>query len=327
MRKIIFYTLLIASVALSACQKDIDQFVPDPSTGSDTWYNTINNTMPVADLKTSLQLPIYKDSFELMTSPATVMTGSGLQCYFSPGSVVTNANVPVIGKVFIETHLLKTKGDIIKMGTPTVSDGKLLVSGGELFIRLTQNGNELQLSQQPQNSHYYISFGDPQPSALMKLFNGDGTNPGSFNWIPDQDTSNLVSTQVALTYSIKTNQLHWINCDHFYDTTGIPQTIVSANLPASYTNANSIAFISFNDIRSVVGMYGNVVTRKFSSGRLPANKSITVVVISKQGNDYFLGHQQSLTTGSSTGTINNQEVTVTPVITSLDNIKAYLDTL
>jgi len=324
MRKIIFYTLFIASVALSSCQKDIDVFVPDPSANLGTWYNTIDNTMPVADLKLSLRLPIYKDSFSVNSLPASPITGSGLQCYFPPGSIVSAAGQPVIGTVNIETYLLKSRGDMIKMNTPTTSGGRLLVSGGELFIRLMQNGSELQLAQQ--NNHYFLDFADPQPSPLMRLFTGDESNPAAFNWLPLADTINSVIAS-GQTYSIRTNQLHWINCDYFFDTTGIPQTIVSANLPANFTNANSMAFISFNDMRSVVSMQGNVTTRKFSSGRLPANRQITVVIISKQGNDYYLGHEQALTAGSSTGTQNSQEVTVTPVLTSLDNIKTYLNSL
>ena len=322
-RKIILYTLLIASVALSSCQKDLDQFVPDPSTGYDTWYNTIDNTMPVGDLKQNLLLPVYKDSFNLNTTTVTINTGSGLQCNFIAGSIQNAANNPVTGNIFIETYLLKKKGDMIRMSTPTTSNGRMLVSGGELFVRLTKDAGELNLTN---TGRYYISYNDSAASSLMRLFDGDETNPAIFNWLPTQDSMGFVSAALNQSYSLSTNRLHWINCDYFYDTTGIPRTIVSAGLPASYTNANTVAYTVFNDMHSVIGMYGNATTRKFSSGKLPANKQITVVIISKQGNDYFLGHEQGTTVGSS-GTVNDQQVIVTPVITSLDNIKAYLNSL
>jgi len=323
MRKKIFYTLLIAGVLLSSCQKDLDLFVPDPIAGFDsTWHNNIDNSMPVAGLKTALLLPIYKDSFELNATTVVLNTGSGLQCTFYPGSILTASNTPVAGRIYIETQLLKAKGDMIRMGTPTTSNGKLLISGGEFFVRLTKNGQELQLAP---NSRYYIQYNDPSPSPLMRLFAGDQTNPAVFNWLPLTDTLNTV-TAFNQYYQVSTNRLQWINCDYFYDTTGIPQTIVSANLPANYTNANTTAYTVLNDMHAVVGMYGNATTRKFSTGRLPANKQVTVVIISKQGNDYFLGHEQVLTTGSA-GTIGNQSVTVTPVITTLDNIKTYLNSL
>lgn len=325
MRKTLLFTLLIGCMAFSACQKNLDVFVPDLPNATGTWYNTITSAMPVSGLKADLRLPIYKDSFNVNGLPVTATTGSGLQCYFPSGSIVSAGGMPVVGTVDLETYLLKSRGDMIKMSTPTTSNGRLLVSGGEIFIRLSQNGTELQLAQQ-QAGQYFLEFDDPQPSALMNLFTGDESNLSLFNWLPTADTINRVFTS-SQTYSIRTNRLRWINCDHFFDTTGIPQTIISAGLPLNFTNANSMAFISFNDIRSVVGMYGDVLTRQFSSGRLPANKQITVVVISKQGNDYYLGHQQSITNGSSTGTISSQEISVTPVLTSLSNIRAYLDTL
>lgn len=323
MRKKNFYTLLITGFLLSSCQKDLDLFVPDPIAGFDsTWHNNIDNSMPVAGLKTTLLLPIYKDSFELNATTVVLNTGSGLQCTFFPGSIVTAGNTPVAGRIYIETLLLKAKGDMIRMGTPTTSNGKLLISGGEFFVRLTKDGNELQLAP---NSRYYIRYNDPNPSVLMKLFAGEQANPGVFNWLPLTDTINTV-TVFNQYYQVSTDRLKWINCDYFYDTTGIPQTIVSADLPANYTNANTTAYTVLNDMHAVVGMYGNATTRKFSTGKLPANKQVTVVIISKQGNDYFLGHEQVLTVGSS-GTIGNQPVTVTPVITTLDNIKTYLNSL
>jgi len=324
-RKPIFYILLIAVVALSSCQKDLDLFVPDPITGYDsTWYNTLDNSMPVASLKATLSLPVYKDSFELNTASVTIMTGAGLECIFNPGSVLTSSNVPVTGKIYLETYLLKKKGDILRMGTPTISDGRLLVSGGEFFIRLTKDGNELHLAL---NGHVHIHYDDSPVSSLMTIFNGEETNPNGFNWLPNMDTlNNQVFPLSQSTYEIISNQLHWINCDYFYDTTGVTQTIVSANLPSNYTNANTVAYTVFNDMRSVSGMYGNAATRKFSSGKLPAGKIITLVIISKQGDNYYLGHEPVTITGSP-GTINDQQVNVTPVITSLDNIKAYLNSL
>lgn len=318
----IFY-LLLATALASSCQKDLDQFVPDPSAGFDsTWYNSMTASLPATGLRTALLLPIKRDSFELNNTTVSVITGSGLQCGFMPGSLVSASSTPVSGKIFIETHLLKKKGDLIRMGVPTTSNERLLVSGGAMFVRLTKNGSELHFSP---FGRYYLSYSHPAPLPQMKLFDGFETAPGVFNWLPTQDSLAQVSSQ-GLTYQVSTNRLNWINCDQFYDTTGQARTILTLNLPANYTNGNSIAFTVFDDLQSVVGMYGNASTRKFSSGRLPANRPVTVVVISKQGNDYFLGHVSVTTTGVP-GTINNQQVTVTPVISTLVNINAYLDSL
>jgi len=326
--KKIFYNLIIAAFVLSSCQKDLDVFVPDPGQGAgpdSTWYNSIAATMPVGTLKNNLLLDIQRDSFVLNSSSVAVNTGTGLQCTFTGGSILTAANIPVTGKVFLETYLLKKKGDMIRMGTPTTSNGSMLVSGGEFFVRLVKDGAPLQLAQ---NGHFYVKYNDTPISGLMGIFNGVEASPSaSFNWLPNMDTMNNRVFALNQSYEILSNQLHWINCDYFYDTANAPRTTVSAILPAHYTNANSVAYTVFNDMRSVIGMYGNETTRKFSTGKLPSNKQVTVVIISKQGDDYYLGHEQALTITPAAGTVGAQQVTVTPVRTSLADIKAYLNTL
>ena len=87
-----------------------------------------------------------------------------------------------------------------------------------------------------------------------------------------------------------------------------------------------MAFTVFNDMRSVVAMHGDLNTRKFISGKLPVGKQITVVVISKQGNDYYLGTKTTTTALSTTGPV-NQLVQVVPVKRSLPEILAYLSSL
>jgi hypothetical protein len=42
---ILFFYLLITVIFLGSCQKDLDEFIPDPTSGPDsTWYNIINNS-------------------------------------------------------------------------------------------------------------------------------------------------------------------------------------------------------------------------------------------------------------------------------------------
>ena len=327
--KKILYNLIIAAFLLSSCQKDLDLFIPDPGqpTGADsTWYNSITSTMPVITLKNRLLLNIQKDSFTLNSGTTSmVTTAAGLQCSFAGGALIDPAGQPVFGTVYIETHLLKKKGDIIRMGTPTTSNGHMLVSGGEFFVRLMKNGVELQLAT---NGHINVKYNDSPVSTLMGVFNGVENSQSGFNWLPNFDSINNRVTALNQSYEILSNRLQWINCDYFYDTSSAsPRTTVSAVLPPYYTNANTVAYTVFNDLRSVIGMYGNANTKKFSTGNLPSNKQVTVVIISKQGDDYYLGHQQALTISPTAGNIGNQQVIVNPVKTSFENIQAYLSSL
>jgi hypothetical protein len=198
-----------------------------------------------------------------------------------------------------------------------------LVSGGEIFIRLKKDGVDVKLAA---NARVNIRYSDIPVNPLMQFFVGDESNTERFNWLPNPDTANnkiLAGTQV---YEIITNRLNWINCDYFYDTTGIGLVNISAELAPYFTNGNTVAYTVFKDFRSVVGMYGNANTRRFSSGKLPVGKAITVVVISKQGNDYYLGFESAVTLAPTTGT-GTQSVHVTPVKRSLSDILYFLNTL
>lgn len=320
----LFSYLLITMFALVSCQKeDIDEFIPDPISGPDsTWYNIIDNTMPVSQLKSTLLMDLLQDSFPV-NGTTLFNANSGLQFLFPPESLSTLNNQPVSGNVKLETHLLRKKGHLIRMGTPTVSNGKLMVSDGTIFVRFTQNGNELKVSPQRNIS---ISFSNPYPSLQMRKFDGEVSSTTIFNWIQNPDSANNHVTISNQMYQVTTNTLRWINCGRIYENPVIPETIVSAILPFNYTNANSIAFTVFNDMNSVAGMYGNASSRQFKTVRLPSNRPITVVVLSKQGNDYFMGHVQA-TTSSVPGTVSNTAVTITPVITTLSNIISYLESL
>lgn len=324
--KLILSFLIVTSIFLLSCNKDKDVFVPDAGqvTGPDTnWVGTITSAMPVSVLQNNLLLEMHLDSIEVNSNIATVSnTASGLICNFSPNCCQKSNGTAVTGKVYVELILLKKKGDMIRMGKPTTSNGRLLISGGCFFIRLKKDGEELQLKP---NAAVQVKYADPQPSSLMKVFYGDESNPNQFNWLPS-DTNGTIAPVSAGNqfYELYSKNLRWVNCDYFYDTTNAVRTKLQTELPNNYTNANTIAYVVFNDLRIVVKMNGDHTIKKFVSGKLPVGKNVTVVVVSKQGDFYFLG--KSTVTTANTGSA-NQSVPINPVKTSLSDIKAYLATL
>ncbi|MEI8058521.1 MAG: hypothetical protein WCG67_00075 [Ferruginibacter sp.] len=322
--------LLAGTLFLSACQKNVDVFVPDPGqiNGPDsTWYNSISAAMPVIALQNNLnvQIETVKDSFEISTASAAIVTTSnGVQCTFPSLCCVNASGVPVTGKVYLEILLVKKKGDMVLLNKPTSSNGSMLVTGGEIFIRLFKDGQEVRIAP---NAKIYFRYVDVPIISTMKLFFGDESIPERFNWLPNTDTINNVIVAGSQAYEIATNHLHWINVDYFYDTTTITRSTVSAQLPSNYTNANTSVFLVFKEIRSVLRMNADVPERRFISGKVPNSKTATIVVLSKQGNDYYLG-KESIITGSNivSGTI-NQRIQISPIKTSLADIKTYLATL
>lgn len=327
MNKKILIPFLIAGVfLLNACQKNTDIFVPDSGqiNGPDTtWQTTITASMPVSDLKNKLLIESHYDSIEVNSNVASVLTPFGIMVNFPPNCCVGAAGQPITGRVQVEIMLLRKKGDMIRMGRPTTSADSLLVTAGEIFVRLKKDGLAVQLAP---NAKINIRYTDFPTNQMMKLFMGDESNAQQFNWLPNTDLVNNFINTGTQNYEIYTNHLRWLNVAYSYNLAGSGTVKVAAELAPYFTNTNTIAFTVFKDFKSVVGMYGSVNTKKFSSVKLPVGKAITVVVISKQGNDYFLGFESTVTLAPTTGT-GVQSVPVTPIKKSLQDILNYLNTL
>lgn len=319
--------LLSGTLFFAACQKDIDVFVPDAGqiNGADTtWQSSITATMPVAALQTNLLAEPIKDSVELSTANIAYLTSSsGIICAFPPLSCINSAGTPVTGKIYVELFVIKKKGDMVLMNKPTTSDGAMLVSAGEIFIRLKKDGQELTLAP---GAKINIRYNDFPVNSNMKLFFGEERANGIFNWMANADTINNRIGFGTQFYEITTNHLRWINLDYFYDTAGIARSNVSAKLPSNYTNANTTAFLVFKDLRSVLRMNADVTERRFNTGKIPQGKAAWVIVISKQGNDYFFS-KEAITTGLNTNVNATQTISLTPVKSTLVDIKTWLATL
>jgi hypothetical protein len=321
-RKIVTILLTAATILFSACQKDLDVFVPDKGQmdGPDTtWYSTVTDVMPVAALRNSLLLDTYSDSIDV-SSKDTVTTASGMECIFPANCCVNAAGQPVTGKINVDVVFLNKKGDMVRMNRPTTSYSRLLVSGGEIFVRMRKENKDLFLAPA---AKIEMKFADLFPNSAMNFYAGVESTVNNLNWIDNPDIANNSVAVGSQGYEINTNRLRWVNCAYLFDTAAITRSVVTTNLPSSYTNANTSVYIVFNDMQSVVSLASDVASKKFTSSKLPDGKTATMVVLSKQGNDYFFG-KQSITIG---GTGGQQIVTVIPTISSLTAIKSFLNTL
>lgn len=310
-----------------SCQKDTDIFIPDTtSLGLDTnWVSAVDPLSPVSEVKRLLRRENLLDSIDA-TAGGTFHTQEGLTVIVLPGSLQLPNGQPVTGRIHVETMVIRQRGDMVRLDKPTTSFGRVLISGGEIFVRIRKENVELQLAP---GKGIYIKYTDPLPNRLMKLFYGDESNPERFNWIPagnQTGSGGSVDTMSNPTgYQLFSTQLRWINCDYFADSSG-PRVNVTASLPADYTNANTSVYLVFKEIRSVVGMYGDMNTKRFSSPKVPSGKAAVVISITKKGtNSYYMGHE-TITIGQAS--LNGvQTVPLKPQPTSLSDIKSYLATL
>ncbi len=320
----IIFVLATTLVGLSSCQKNIDTFIPDPtpSTLDTVWQNNLPASASITSLKNELRIAATTDSFSYANTGIVFSSGNISLGIPANGLAKNNGLVPS-GIVNRETLLTHKKGDFIAMDMPTTSQGRLLITGGAFFIGLKNNGDELLVSQ---GNKLTVKFNSNLPVAGNKIFNASIDSANGFTWLQNNDTVYNRSGITNTGYEIQTNKLKYVQTAYYFDTTGIAQTFVSLKLPSNYTNTNTAAYISFNNMECVAALNANVNTRTFVSTALPVNKVATIVVISKQAGDYYFGTQQITTTGSTVGSI-NQTVLFSPTKKSLQFIKAYLSNL
>lgn len=326
MNKAVIISLIFLTSLLSACQKDLDTFVPDPGqiVGPDTtWYSNVPAGMPVNALRTSLLLPLHNDSLQLTNGAAytTITTGSGIRCTFPANCLVASNNVVASQNIQLENLLVKKKGDMIRMEVPTTSYQQVIVSEGAILLRARKDTTELRLAQ---GTRLTINYPVPLPVVPANLFFNETFSGNGFNWTENTDSVFNSLTSNSEGYTITSNKLNWMCMANVYNTAA-DVTRLTTGLPNHYTNANTIVYLVFNNIKAVVKLKPDVDTHQFKSIPVPADQSVTMVVLSKQGDDYYLGHKEFTTATTSGQNITN--IVVTPARTTFDNVRQYLDAL
>jgi hypothetical protein len=320
--KIFLRSLLpfLTVVLFASCQKDINNFVSDgPAIVDTAWQNSVSASMPVMSLKNDLLLPKRTDNFTYNNTDIVFANGETILT-IPAGSLTAGGGTPITSGNLTETSLLlQKKGDIIRMSMPTVSDGRLLVSGGFFFLDL-KRGNDAVLVQQ--DTSISLKYNSNIAAPDMKVYNASGDLMNGFIWTANNNTLRNKVTATGTGLDIAINRTQWVHPAYIFDTVGIPQTRLSVKLPLNYTNANTAVYVVFNDMQCVAEAKADLGSRAFNTIDVPANRSVSVVVLSKQSTDYYLGYQQVLTTVSAPQVIN-----ITPIKKSFENVVSYLNGL
>lgn len=316
--------LVCCLILLNSCQRDLDYIVQNPNAGPDTtWVNTPDSSMPVGQLQNALLLQTRTDSFTLNAGTAiTVDLSSGLRAAVTAGALWNDSSLPAFGLIHARSLLLTRKGDFIRMGITTSESDRALETGGAYFLRFQKDQEELHVSQGRQ---IIGIFDAPATFQDMSVYSGSATTiPLMFDWSREQDSLNNFVVAPGQSYSVYSNKLNWISASRPAASIQQNTTRIALDLPSNYTNQNSKAYIVLNNKLCIVPMPGNASLRQFISYPVLSGEQATVVVISRQGNDYFMGTQQITTNPVTTGT---QLVSVTPTITTLNNMITFLNSL
>ena len=289
--KLLFGTLLIISVVLFACKKkDPDVIVLPP----------INNPTPTSSISTFFDNNLESEIQTFTINPSTdyMVTGiNGTTLFFNANTFEDMNGYTVSGLIEIEMIETQSNKEMLLWNRPTTTtDGQLLISGGIVYVNVSQGGNQLSI-----NDNAPIQVSVPSDNYIaMDYFTGSEDNNGRFGW--ELDDTDTVTTNTAdttnwnpnggglFTFDFTIDSIGWINCDIFYGT-GDPLTGVQVELPDSFNGTNSAVFIYYSNLNSVASLYDYDEDGVFDLGgwsyATPIGQNISFIVISEINGSFY----------------------------------------
>ena len=295
LKKIVAISLIGYVITLTSCKKDTTTPSEEPIAAVP--QPTFSNTN-VQMLLNSLATPL--ESYTINAANNFVINcTNGTNIFISPNAFLTMAGAPVTGLVTIETKDVLSKKDMILNNALPVSNGQLLVSGGEVYFNATQGGQKLKMN--PASSVIINVPAGTSPSYQMREFyatGGSNLSNTNLNWATNTTTIAAVQDTtgglMGNYYSFQSDSLNWSNCDYFYNLPGA-KTTCAVNVLGSFNNTNSAVFLSMNGVATLVRLNSSLynTSQQFHSyaNSIPEGMPYTVVVISFDGTNYYYGSQ------------------------------------
>ena len=211
----------------------------------------------------------------------------------------------VTGPVRIELREVFSKSDLILNNKPTVSDRKLLVSAGALYLNANAGGKNLIITC-PEGVAVSVLRQSTYPG--MQVFNGLLNEKGDINWIAEEtavsensdtiiyyEEEDYYFTEEEQTiiqamgeedfyegdtyFNFSASRFGWINCDAFYEDNRPKSNLIvkiSNPLPEDF---KSRMFLVFKNMNSVLQVYPTAPDQ-FESPEIPEGEEVLLVCIS-----------------------------------------------
>jgi hypothetical protein len=235
------------------------------------------------------------------------------------GDCLTKSGTAVTGTIDIEYVELFDKGDMLVTNKPTMGlmpDGKksLLISGGEFFIKATQNGQELAT-----NCGLYLIV----PTGLTGGFDNEMTL-----WLGNIDEDdNLVWREANAdgtdgkggvqgegnSYYVTFGSFGWTNVDKFYNDPR-PRTTILVDAPEGYDNTNSAVYLSYDGegTNALAQLDTYTAEGLFSEhyGQIPIGLACHIIFATEEDGKWRYAIKGVTTTANAVYTFTNAETTL-----------------
>jgi hypothetical protein len=162
--------------------------IRDVLTEKNIQHQVKKNENELLQLLTSLNMAEQKFTLE-PGRIVTIKAAKGTQLTINPADLVTIDGKIVTGAVNVVLKEYPGKLDMLKANSQTVSNGRLLVSGGSYYIEMSSNNIPLKLREGKAMQAYFPGM----KQQGMEIFYGSKSDNGTMSWVRANETGTTTS--------------------------------------------------------------------------------------------------------------------------------------
>lgn len=294
----------------------------------ETITSTATNTkkqFALTDLFKNIAPPMQ--NFTVTAGQQQVVTGEkGTKItFFSNSFKKKDGTILTSGSVKIVLQEMLTGPEMILANKTTTSDGKLLVSGGQIYIKAYLGSEELLVNKAAKPEVDIPAKTQDE----MQMFLGNTKENDSIkgdtviNWVRDTTTVRRRQDSFGSRYNFFLDSFRFVNCDYFYDQS-TTMTNINVTIPTDFSDSSIALFIYFPTINSVVSAYSfDKITRTFSLGskyKVPVGLPVKFLFVGKKGTQFYYEIKSATI-------IDNYSTTISPSVTTEAAIQAAIKTM
>ncbi|MFT3826930.1 MAG: hypothetical protein QM731_23605 [Chitinophagaceae bacterium] len=244
MKKLSATTIILtiaAAISITACKKNNDVTVPQSTNDGKLMANFLKENGP----------QFQKFTVDA-TAGGTIVTTKGTKFIIAANAFVTASGAPVTGAVTVSVKEIKDASDMILGDKPTTtSDGKILISYGEFFVKAEQNNQNLQIKRDGaagNNGGVQVQVPAKPNNQEVPMWRGDSTITTTQSGYDHHNNPVTITNTISVSAGVLWNQiggnyaifngtngtlnfqldslLHWVNCDALYSLPGTKTTVM-----------------------------------------------------------------------------------------------------
>lgn len=288
MKRTIFLSTMLFALIFTGCKKDNNELEHTNNVAQPNSENFQKLRKTALDEVTKVKEFVVDGNGAIeFTSEKGVKVSIPESCLHINGQAVSGTVKVEFIELFEKDKLLTT--NIATMGWDTQDKVvKFLVTGGAFFLRLTQNGKEVE---NYPSCYYQLNV----PASLtggvkqeMGLWYGRFDTNDNLIWeeaVPDMREGEIeggfpVGDYVDVnneTYFAIVSKFGWVNCDYFYKDPR-EKTLVKVKLPQGYGYENSGVYMSYKNVPGLNRLWPpNVSEQVFEDYNVPIGLEVSVI--------------------------------------------------